>query len=156
MMAAVARIHPRLDLLMRLITDAMLAMPHLLLLILICFTLGGGKSGVIAAVALTHWPRLALILRADAERVAQSDYLTLTYRLGHGHLYCWRYHYFPALLPQWLTGTLLMFPHAVLHSAALSFLGFSWRRMSLRWGCCWRMRYGLLAMVTGGWCCFPA
>ncbi|EAZ1334844.1 ABC transporter permease, partial [Salmonella enterica subsp. enterica] len=86
--------------------------------------LGGGKSGVIAAVALTHWPRLALILRADAERVAQSDYLTLTYRLGHGHLYCWRYHYFPALLPQWLTGTLLMFPHAVLHSAALSFLGF--------------------------------
>ncbi len=123
-MAAVARIHPRLDLLMRLITDAMLAMPHLLLLILICFTLGGGKSGVIAAVALTHWPRLALILRADAERVAQSDYLTLTYRLGHGHLYCWRYHYFPALLPQWLTGTLLMFPHAVLHSAALSFLGF--------------------------------
>ncbi|MDT9166033.1 ABC transporter permease, partial [Escherichia coli] len=46
-MAAVARIHPRLDLLMRLITDAMLAMPHLLLLILICFTLGGGKSGVI-------------------------------------------------------------------------------------------------------------
>ncbi len=104
-MAAVARIHPRLDLLVRLITDAMLAMPHLLLLILICFTLGGGKSGVIAAVALTHWPRLA-------------------YRLGHGHLYCWRYHYFPALLPQWLTGTLLMFPHAVLHSAALSFLGF--------------------------------
>lgn len=83
-MAAAARIHPRLDLLMRLITDAMLAMPHLLLLILICFTLGGGKSGVIAAVALTHWPRLALILRADAERVAQSDYLTLTYRLGHG------------------------------------------------------------------------
>lgn len=81
-MAAVARIHPRLDLLVRLITDAMLAMPHLLLLILICFTLGGGKSGVIAAVALTHWPRLALILRADAERVAQSDYLTLTYRLG--------------------------------------------------------------------------
>ncbi|HHR4868012.1 TPA: ABC transporter permease, partial [Salmonella enterica] len=73
-MAAAARIHPRLDLLMRLITDAMLAMPHLLLLILICFTLGGGKSGVIAAVALTHWPRLALILRADAERVAQSDY----------------------------------------------------------------------------------
>ena len=43
-MAAVSRIHPRLDVLMRLITDAMLSMPHLLLLILICFTLGGGKT----------------------------------------------------------------------------------------------------------------
>ncbi|MGS9073753.1 ABC transporter permease, partial [Salmonella enterica subsp. enterica serovar Infantis] len=95
-------IHPRLDLMMRLITDAMLAMPHLLLLIHKCFTIGGGKSVVIAAVALTHWPRLELILRDDAERVAQSDYLTLTYRLGHRHLYCWRYHYFHALLPQLL------------------------------------------------------
>ena len=50
-MAAVSRIHPRLDVLMRLITDAMLSMPHLLLLILICFTLGGGKNGVIMAAA---------------------------------------------------------------------------------------------------------
>lgn len=124
LMAAISRMHPRLDVVMRLSTDAMLSMPHLLLLILICFTLGGGKSGVIMAVALTHWPRLALILRAEAERVAHSDYLTLTWRLGHGRFYCWRHHYLPALLPQWLTGTLLMFPHAVLHSAALSFLGF--------------------------------
>ena len=124
LMAAVSRLHPRMDVLMRLVTDAMLSMPHLLLLILICFTLGGGKSGVVLAVALTHWPRLALILRAEAERVAHSDYMILTRRLGHGHFYCWRHHYLPALLPQWLTGTLLMFPHAVLHSAALSFLGF--------------------------------
>lgn len=124
LMAAISRLHPRFDVLMRLVTDAMLSMPHLLLLILICFTLGGGKTGVIMAVALTHWPRLALILRAEAERVAHSDYLTLTLRLGHGLFYCWRHHYLPALLPQWLTGTLLMFPHAVLHSAALSFLGF--------------------------------
>ena len=56
--------------------------------------------------------------------LCSGDYLTLTWRLGHGHFYCWRHHYLPALLPQWLTGTLLMFPHAVLHSAALSFLGF--------------------------------
>ncbi|NDO83857.1 peptide ABC transporter permease [Citrobacter sp. NCU1] len=124
LMAAVSRLHPRMDILMRLMTDAMLSMPHLLLLILICFTLGGGKSGVILAVAFTHWPRLALILRAEAERVAQSDYLMLTHRLGRRHFYCWRNHYLPALFPQWLTGTLLMFPHAVLHSAALSFLGF--------------------------------
>ncbi|HGL6687273.1 TPA: ABC transporter permease [Citrobacter amalonaticus] len=123
-MAAISRLHPRLDILMRLMTDAMLSMPHLLLLILICFTLGGGKWGVILAVAFTHWPRLALILRAEAVRIAHSDYLTLTHRLGRGGFYCWRNHYLPALFPQWLTGTLLMFPHAVLHSAALSFLGF--------------------------------
>ncbi|AOV97106.1 peptide ABC transporter permease [Edwardsiella hoshinae] len=124
LMAALSQLDTRLDTLMRLLTDTLLSLPHLLLLILICFTLGGGKSGVIMAVALTHWPRLALILRAEAQRVAHSDYLTLARRIGNGPVYCWRHHYLPALLPQWLTGTLLMFPHAVLHSAALSFLGF--------------------------------
>lgn len=124
LMAAISRLHPAVDTLMRLVVDTMLSMPHLLLLILICFTFGGGKSGVILAIALTHWPRLALILRAETERVSHSDYLTITRRSGHGYFYCWRHHFVPVLLPQWLTGTLLMFPHAVLHSAALSFLGF--------------------------------
>ncbi|MGL4889914.1 MAG: ABC transporter permease subunit, partial [Aeromonas veronii] len=43
---------------------------------------------------------------------------------GMGALRRWRTHLLPGLLPQWFIGTLLMFPHAVLHSAALSFLGF--------------------------------
>ncbi|MEG3387568.1 hypothetical protein V5H41_29815, partial [Salmonella enterica] len=51
-MAAVARIHPRLDLLMRLITDAMLAMP-------LC---SGVIALVMAAVARIH-PRLDLLMR---------------------------------------------------------------------------------------------
>ena len=33
------------------VIDAMLALPHMLLLILICFTVGGGMRGVILAVA---------------------------------------------------------------------------------------------------------
>ncbi len=41
-------------------------------------------------------------------------------------------------------GNVIDVSSAVLHSAALSFLGLGWRRMvPSRWGCCWRMRYGL-------------
>jgi peptide/nickel transport system permease protein len=96
----------------------------MLLLILICFTAGGGMRGVILAVALTHWPKLALILCAEARRIASSDYVVLARCQGMGALRRWRTHLLPGLLPQWFIGTLLMFPHAVLHSAALSFLGF--------------------------------
>lgn len=112
------------DTLVRTLIDTLLALPHLLLLVLVSFTLGGGREGVIFAVALTHWPRLALILRAEMLRINHTDYVMLSRRIGNGLFYRWRHHYLPQLLPQWLVGTLLMFPHAVLHSAALSFLGF--------------------------------
>ena len=70
--ASVSLIHPRCDVAVRLLIDAMLALPHMLLLILICFTVGGGMRGVILAVALTHWPKLALILCAEARRIASG------------------------------------------------------------------------------------
>lgn len=122
--ASLSLLHPRCDDGVRLVIDAMLALPHMLLLILICFTLGGGMHGVILAVALTHWPKLALLLRAEARRIASSDYVVLARCQGMGPLRRWWVHLLPGLLPQWFIGTLLMFPHAVLHSAALSFLGF--------------------------------
>ncbi|MGT3164402.1 ABC transporter permease [Yersinia enterocolitica] len=122
--ASLCSINKTLDYLIRGLIDSMLALPHLLLLVLICFTLGGGKHGVILAVALTHWPKLALILRAEILRIRETDYVMLSHRLGNSNFCRWRHHLLPLLLPQWIVGTLLMFPHAVLHSAALSFLGF--------------------------------
>ncbi|WP_145554543.1 ABC transporter permease [Yersinia canariae] len=122
--ASLCSVNKTLDYLIRGLIDSMLALPHLLLLVLICFTLGGGKNGVILAVALTHWPKLALILRAEILRIREADYVMLSHRLGNSNFYRWRHHLLPLLLPQWIVGTLLMFPHAVLHSAALSFLGF--------------------------------
>ncbi|EKT53426.1 ABC transporter permease [Providencia sneebia] len=123
-MAGLSSISKTMDYLVRGIIDALLALPHLLLLVLLCFSLGGGKTGVIWAVALTHWPKLALILRSELLKIRQTDYIMLSYRIGNNALYRWRYHYLLMILPQWMVGTLLMFPHAILHSAALSFLGF--------------------------------
>lgn len=122
--ASLCAVNKTLDFLIRGLIDSLLSLPHLLLLVLICFTLGGGKHGVILAVALTHWPRLALILRGELLRIRESDFVMLSHRLGNSSFYRWRHHLLPLLLPQWIVGTLLMFPHAVLHSAALSFLGF--------------------------------
>lgn len=121
---ALCSVNKTLDMLIRGLIDSLLALPHLLLLVLICFTLGGGKQGVILAVAFTHWPKLALILRAEILRIRETDYMKLSQRLGNSQFYRWRHHLLPLILPQWIVGTLLMFPHAVLHSAALSFLGF--------------------------------
>lgn len=124
LVASLTLIHPGVDQVLRLIIDTLLSLPYLLLLILICFTVGGGMQGVVIAVALTHWPKLALILRAEAQQIRTSDYMTLAYRIGNKRWHCLQAHYLPALSSQWFVGTLLIFPNSVLHSAALSFLGF--------------------------------
>ena len=114
----------RADALASFVTDAMLAMPHLLLLMLLSFAMGGGTRAVIIAVAISHWPRLARILRLELMQLMQAPYIETARALGRGRPYIICNHILPHLWPQISVGFLLMFPHAILHEAGLSFLGF--------------------------------
>lgn len=106
------------------VTDVMLALPHLLLLVLLSFAFGGGTGAVIWAVALSHWPRLARILRAELLQLQTAPYVEASRAFGRSRLFILRQHILPHLGPQMLVGFLLMFPHAILHEAGLTFLGF--------------------------------
>lgn len=105
------------------LVDLFLALPHLVLLILLAFALGGGTQAVIIAVAVTHWPTLTRVLQAQARQVVSSEYVATSRALGTGAFRLARRHLVPHLLPHFVVGTALMFPHAILHEAALSFLG---------------------------------
>lgn len=106
------------------LVDFVLALPHLVLLILIAFAMGGGTHAVIIAVGLSHWPTLTRVLRTQAKQVVASDFVSVSRGLGTPRLTVIRRHLAPHLLPHFLVGTVLVFPHAILHEAALSFLGF--------------------------------
>lgn len=105
------------------IIDVFFSLPHLVLLILIAFAIGGGTTGVIVAVALTHWTSLARVIRAEVLQVNSSDYVQLSHRFGRSPLWIARHHMVPHIIPQLLVGLILLFPHAILHEAALSFIG---------------------------------
>lgn len=105
------------------LVDLFLAVPHLVLLILITFALGGGTEAVVIAVAVTHWPSLTRVLMSQGRVVVRSEYVALSRGFGHGPVHvAWR-HVVPHLLPHVLVGGVLLFPHAIMHEAALSFLG---------------------------------
>lgn len=106
------------------LVDAAMGLPHLVLLILISFALGGGTTAVIVAVAITHWPRLTRILRAEILQLRHADYVAASRRMGRSWLFIGRHHFLPHLVPQLLVGLVLLFPHAILHEAALTFIGF--------------------------------
>jgi peptide/nickel transport system permease protein len=112
------------DTVVGILVDMCLGLPHLVLLVLICFALGGGTHAVIIAVALTHWPRLTRILRAEVLQVMTSDYIAASRQFGKSWTFIARRHLIPHLVPQLLVGFLLLFPHAILHEAALTFVGF--------------------------------
>lgn len=105
------------------IVDVFFSLPHLVLLILIAFAVGGGTTGVVVAVSLTHWTSLARVIRAEVLQVNSSDYVQLSHRLGRSPLWIARHHMIPHIIPQLLVGLILLFPHAILHEAALSFIG---------------------------------
>lgn len=105
------------------VIDVFFSLPHLVLLIMIAFAVGGGTKGVIIAVALTHWTSLARVVRAETLQVNSSDYVQLSHRLGRSPLWIARHHILPHVIPQLLVGLILLFPHAILHEAALSFIG---------------------------------
>lgn len=117
-------VNKTLDTLVTGLIDLFLGVPHIVALILISFMLGGGLHGVIIAVALTHWPRLARLLRAEIMQIKKTDYISVSRNLGKSWFWIARHHILPHLLPQLFIGFVLMFPHAILHEAGITFLGF--------------------------------
>ena len=104
--------------------DLIMGIPHMLLLILISVALGKGMKGVVIGVALTHWPSLARLIRAEVIQLRESPYIQISRKLGKSSWYIARKHMLPHLVPQFIVGLVLMFPHAILHESSITFLGF--------------------------------
>lgn len=106
------------------VIDAILGIPHILLLLLISYACGRGFRGVMVGISLTHWPSLARLIRGEVLQQKNSEYIHIARKLGMGRGRIAAVHMLPHLLPQFIVGLILMFPHAVLHEAGITFLGF--------------------------------
>ena len=104
--------------------DLVMGVPHMVLLILVSYGLGRGFWGVTLAVALTHWGSLARVFRAEAIQIRDQPYLRLAQAAGASRSRIAFAHVMPAVLPQLIVGLIVAFPHAILHEASITFLGF--------------------------------
>ncbi len=105
------------------LVDLFLSIPHLVLLILISFVMGGGMKGVVIGLAVTHWPSLTRVIRAEVMQLQTAEFVQTSKKLGKSRWFIAVNHLLPHLLPQFLVGLFLLFPHAILHEAAVTFLG---------------------------------
>lgn len=104
--------------------DLVMGIPHILLLILISFACGKGFWGVVIGVSLTHWPSLTRVIRSEVLQLKESGYIKVAQKLGMSRIRIVFKHMLPHVLPQFLVGFVLLFPHAILHEASITFLGF--------------------------------
>ncbi len=106
------------------IIDLFGSIPHILLIIIVSIMFGGGVFGVILGVGLTHWTPLARVLRSEVKEIKTKEYISLAQNLGRTKVWIALKHIFPLIISQIIVGVILLFPHAIMHEAAITFLGF--------------------------------
>ncbi|MBR6654297.1 MAG: ABC transporter permease, partial [Oscillospiraceae bacterium] len=114
----------RLDGAINWVIDLVMGVPHTILVILISFALGRGLKGLLVGIAATHWCSLARLIRSEVLQLRSQQYIAVSRRLGKSSGWILTRHLLPHLVPQFFVGLILMFPHAILHEASVSFLGF--------------------------------
>ncbi|WP_087974484.1 ABC transporter permease [Oceanobacillus rekensis] len=124
LLSLLASWNKRIDSMVTWLIDLFLSVPHIVLLILISFAFGGGFKGVVIGLAFTHWPSLTRLLRAEMLQIKSAEYVGVSHRLGKSRRWIALHHLLPHLIPQLFVGFILLFPHAILHESAITFLGF--------------------------------
>ncbi len=104
--------------------DVFLSIPHIIFLIIISVAMGRGVRGVMVGIVATHWTYLTRILRAEIRSLKNCSFIEIALKLGKSRWYVAWNHIVPSLIPQMIVGTVMLFPHAILHEASISFLGF--------------------------------
>lgn len=106
------------------LVDLCMGVPHILLILMISVMMGGGIMGVSVGVIVTHWPQLTRIIRAEVMQLRTQPYILAARQYGYSWMTVARRHFVPHVLPQYIIGLVLLFPHAIMHEAGISFLGY--------------------------------
>ncbi|AMO63339.1 binding-protein-dependent transport system inner membrane protein [Mycolicibacterium phlei] len=109
-------------LVMRLV-DGFNALPHLVVGIVIAAMWRGAPLAIIASIALTHWPAVARVVRAELLAVADAGWVQTSRLAGASRWFVARRHLVPAVTGQALVAMIMLLPHAIWHESTLSFLG---------------------------------
>ena len=124
LLAFLASVNRYCDTFVSWLIDLFASIPHILLIMMISIALGKGAFGVIMAVAFSHWVNLTRVLRAEVLQINTSEFVALSHRFGKSRLWIAKEHILPLVLSQIFVGTLLVFPHAIMHESSVTFLGF--------------------------------
>lgn len=122
------------DIIVSRITDAMLAIPFLILAIALAAFLGPSLTNAMIAIGITATPIFVRLTRGQVMGVKVEDYVEAARSVGNpAHRIAFR-HILPNIMPALLVQASLSIAAAIIAEASLSFLGLGQQPPAPSWG----------------------
>lgn len=116
------------------ITDIFLSFPSLILALAFAAALGPGIENAVIAIALTAWPPIARLARAETLTTRAADYIAAAQVSGASSPRILLAHILPICIPSVVVRTTLNMSGIMLTAAGLGFLGLGAQPPSPEWG----------------------
>ncbi len=124
----------RLDTVIMLFMDGLMAFPSILLALVVVAVLGRSQLNVVMALVIVFGPRISRIVRSSVLVLRELAYVEAAQGMG---VPTWRImlrHLLPNALAPWLVQVTLILAFALLTEAGLSFLGLGGNTQHPSWG----------------------
>ncbi len=139
----------RIESLLMMIIDFLLAVPGILLAMVIIAILGPSSVNALVAIAITNVPAFARLTRASTLAESERDYVLASRSIGANNLHL----LFKVLLPNCLTPIMVQFTialgFAIILESALAFLGLGTQPPDPSWG--YMLSMGRRYVSESGW-----
>ena len=122
------------DIVLMRVNDIFLSFPGLILALGFVAALGPGIRNAVIAIALTAWPPIARLARAETLTIRSSDYVAATVVQGASGLRVILRHIVPMCIPSVIVRTTLNMAGIILTAAGLGFLGLGAQPPMPEWG----------------------
>ncbi|MGU3401117.1 ABC transporter permease [Brucellaceae bacterium D45D] len=116
------------------VTDIFLSFPSLILALAFAAALGPGIENAVIAIALTSWPPIARLARAETLTVRHADFVSSAKTAGASSLRIITRHIFPLCVPSVIVRLTLNMSGVLLTAAGLGFLGLGAQPPAPEWG----------------------
>lgn len=124
----------RVDRLIMVVTDALLAFPGILLALALIVITGAGRNGIVIALSLAYAPGVIRVVRSAVLSVREKEYIEASRVIGNSELYTMVAHILPNCLAPISVFATSMFGWVILAESALSFLGLGVPPPAPTWG----------------------
>jgi peptide/nickel transport system permease protein len=123
-----------IDVLISRITDAMLAIPFLILAIALAAFLGPSLPNAMIAIGVTATPIFVRLTRGQVMAVKVEDYVEAAHAVGNPPVRIALKHILPNILPALIVQATISIATAIIAEASLSFLGLGQQPPAPSWG----------------------
>ena len=122
------------DVVLMRIVDIFLAFPSLVLALAFVAALGAGLENAVLAIALTGWPSIARLARAETLSIRSADFISAAKLYGASPVRILLRHIAPLCLPSIIVRLTLSMAAVILTAAGLGFLGLGAQPPMAEWG----------------------